>query len=1134
ADNGREELSIENRRECIRRIASFDHYAKLWDANIKRYEGSEEYINCLIENNKPVQDELKKPGAQRSLERVNALQHLVSMKSEDLKRRKLDFDPELTAQITDAERQYEYGDMVLEEMDRAKEFFTKHHGDFLRASSEILRQNQSVNETKKYIFTPEETLNLRREKAKADFYLNQLEDKLAARLNEKQVKSIFERFNRMAEEKGFAVRANWHTDEDAAKNFKNIRLAADNEHTPLYFEAIMAEAVNFGDVLEGLADEMDAVRLPSELSLEEMSDYPEQQRIADLKTGVNADQNLNADEKQKKNDMLDKVNKYLAVRKESVYKYLSDAEERTGITGMEYINASQDNDIYHDERYNNMTVMKGVAPNAIAVIPPEKEQALNDLLADPPAISKDVADNVAKIVQKMEEYGMITGNQNMEQSKKYYGYIKLAEARKNLKTAVEKGDMAEIETATAAYEVEHRHVEEIQEMIRRSFPDDLFAPGNVDTIRNEEIPPEFSTDMVTDMKFNGIFQVAEYSKRCGVSVQDFLANPGKSIMDHYKRSAVEKGLDSKTKDHKNFMESFNYLINAEEADMSLAYMNEVVGGRVPISMDRALQPVILLETDPGRRAEQFRYLDRIKPLGEAYAANEEIALRFVNNVYTMYGSNIGKENFDRLVNGLKSAFLEGSPIQKRHLGLPVVDENGIGREDAFNYDNVLNQKDRYNVITENYHKALADAQKCDIPAAKLLMQSALFDYLMAHPEDMDNPVYKDFEKLAINAGKDLGLPQEDSAKLVSNYNTWRDSISSERRMMAQIAAESDREVDLRIRDLQKPLSEKLGAARNRVSYRPGREPQEVQDLKDEIKEIADARIQELIDAYRAKQITESYLKERYAQLDALRKDTTIDISKRNLPDIVAPHGSEQYEKDMALINDRVRNKAWTGNLRSLDAYIEYRLSQDPNLEKGDLSNEQWRDAWQNAIRVEAVKQRGQVEDDLPAGIVEPYAEIARESLKNNIINNGQDGPQVEEIPEPMEQKKGDRKFYDEISKGLAGEDVQERPVELGLPVYRSASESYLINNMRVRVDSWENGEAGKNLYGYVANLVAIQLIEGRDGRVPGRMTFQGFSKKMRDDASFRAVVKPLFDEVYNEYRDYKQRYDAASPQEKEN
>ncbi|MBQ8116926.1 MAG: hypothetical protein IJ147_02515 [Lachnospiraceae bacterium] len=1142
AENGTP-LSDKDRERYIAQIAAFDHYAQLWSDNRKAYENSEIYQNFVEENM------TKMVAKETTPEDRMALEHYA----EDFDRVAQDMAPGLAEEILDNERQYAFGEAAVEDLAALRAFYQKHVALYREADAAYHAEKNAQGQ---YVVTSEQALATQQKKAEAEYRLDKMTQLLVQGMTEAQGKRVFERYNAQAAQKGSEL-LRW----DAKSGMKNLEYAGsrtimNNAAPDLYYDLLFDEAAKGAVHIKGAGEKLKQLKLPTEWTLEERSDYPLKDKIEALKHSFRTrrKEEREAAEKEGKpfaedelipveevEAMLDTVNSHLSVRKDAFQKFIHDHEDRIHVSAVLEYHTMHSMNEYHGAGYEDMGefhVYGGIITTM--VIKPEKEQMVDQLLQDPPEISEDVAVNAAGIIHRMEEYGFITGQSIAEQGTKVYGYEKLLAAKKELQKAVEDGDLEKIAEANEAYEKVHAQVQEIHDMIRKAFPGETFVPGNVDTIRTfgkDAIPVEFSGDYLTDSKFNGLFQVGEYAKRLGVSIEDYLKNPGKCMYESFQKIIAEKGVESITKDHKNFMESFNDLMEKEEEGLSNNFMKATTGGEVGLAVGRGLQGVFLLESDPHKREEMMRYQQHVIQLVNVLINKEVNEMKFYNDAFTQiaFGRNMEPELVARMKNGLKAAFLEGGPITKKHLPYVHTDEKGVRISDPLNYQGLLSQKDQYANLTKQYTEILADAKNCEYSMVKTLIQEAMLDYLMAHPEDRERKEYKDLEQLALGAVKDLEISAGEASVNENRYHKWQTAIEAEQKSLAQRELDDDnlfrKEYMAKQAKLTKLIKLESKKSRSSGSLKPIEESKEVRELKEELREMIDERMQQLADGYRAKEVTETYLVARYEQLTALRDDLTKNIKKESLPEFVSTVDPEQRKADLQMINERVQNRAYEGHLKSLEAYISFRLEQEPNLERGDLSNEEWREAYNSAIRTDAAQYRNLT--PLPGQVRDSVRSVGLPNMENDLgaeadldpdalQNREQDVRQsVRQSNAEVDNRGRHTEFYQEIAEHLE-EDVKERQVHLsGIELSRDMKISILERTLTDNIADIKDPEVGKDveekLLKAIAHPVALELIQSRGGVVPAGMGEVGFVKKMAQDKSFKAVVKPLLEEIHEEW-----------------
>ncbi len=1138
AENGTP-LTDRERERCIAQVAAFDHYAKMWSDNRKAYEESQAYQDFVKENM------TKMVARETSPEERLALEHYA----EDFDRIAQEIDPSLAEEIMDNDRQYAFGEAAARDLAALRDYYQKQITLYREARAAYHAEKNAQGQ---YVVTPEQALATKQQTAAAEYRLEVLSEKLCQSLTEAQGKRIFERFNENAARWGHPPLV-WRQED----GIRNLILVASPEGllAPVldqYFGLIFDELAKAAAPVQGTAEGLEQLKLPTEWTLEEKSDYPQKEKLEALKQAFRRQRKEEREAAEQEgrpyaedelipeeevDALLDTVNSHLSQRKETLEKFINEHEDRIHVSAVLEYHTLQSMNQYHGKGYGDMTdayEYGGAIVNR--VIKPEKAEMVDQILADPPEISEDVARNAVDIIHKMEEYGFITGQSGAEQGTKIYGYQKLVTAKKELQAAVDSGDIEKIAAANEAYEKVHAQVQEIHEMIRKAFPGEVFVAGNVDTIRNTgdtAIPVEFSGDYLTDSKFNGLFQVGDYAKRLGVSIEEYLRNPGKCMYESFQKTIAQKGVEAFTKEHKNFMESFNEFIEQEDMGLSNNFMKATTGGEVGLAVGRGLQGVFLLETDPHRREEMMRYQQHVGQLVDVLINKEVNELKFYNDAFTQvhFGKNMEADLVERMKDGLKAAFLEGGPIKKKHLPYVHMDERGVRIPDPLNYQGLLEKKDQYANLTKQYNEIIEDAKNCEYSMVKSLVQEAMLDYLMAHPEDRERQEYKDLEQLALGADKDLGIDANHVTANTDRYRKWQTAFDAEQKSLAQRELDADNQFrkeymakQAKLNKLESKLVSRKGESKELTEMMNER----VQELRRELTEMINERMQQLADGYRAKEVTESYLVKRYEQLTALGADLTKNIKKEALPEFMSTIDPEQRARDLKMINERVQNRAYEGHLKSLEDYIRFRLEQDPNLERDDLNNEEWSAAYSSAIRTEATQDRGLT--PLP-GKVKESLQDPKQAEKLGDVNIEPEGRQS--VRQADEGRNRHAEFYQDMAEHLGADDSKRQFKLQGIDLMRAGYRDNLEKTILENIPKWKDPEAGekaeKELLRAIAYPVALDLIKSRDGVVPAGMNDIVFVNKMMRDKSFQAVVKPLLEEIHEEWAEHQKQLADGEP-----
>ena len=253
--------------------------------------------------------------------------------------------------------------------------------------------------------------------------------------------------------------------------------------------------------------------------------------------------------------------------------------------------------------------------------------------------------------------------------------------------------MKKIKEANQKFEGERQKMREIFDMTEQAFSHTVFTPGNIDSSRNGFIPPEFNLNIVTDSRVNGLYQTACLAEKLGVSPEEFVENPGKHILNYIQKGIKEKGFDAvnKLEGKSGFMASYRALYNkgisfgghgSVEKDIDL------YGSSMMIM--RGLDGFVMYDETREAVINNLSYETIVGEMAQTLMKNEQT---YESAVHTII-NNDNETNKEKLREGLKSAFIEGGNIEKKHLPLDVYDENGKLLPKP-TYQNALDAKNKY-------------------------------------------------------------------------------------------------------------------------------------------------------------------------------------------------------------------------------------------------------------------------------------------------------------------------------------------------------------------------------------------------------------------------------------------------------
>ena len=100
--------------------------------------------------------------------------------------------------------------------------------------------------------------------------------------------------------------------------------------------------------------------------------------------------------------------------------------------------------------------------------------------------------------------------------------------------------------------------------------------------------------------------------------------------------------------------------------------------------------------------------------------------------------------------------------------------------------------------------------------------------------------------------------------------------------------------------------------------------------------------------------------------------------------------------------------------------------------------------------------------------------------------------------------------------------LQQKKLVLG-GIERKLGETYINVEAALKenliTDADLKDYAYSPVYNIVANAIALDIVERReDHKVPGGLSFWGFQRTLAQFQGFRNVVRPLIDEIYEQYR----------------
>ena len=1054
AEKGEIELSQEDRVKCSEAIATFHRFNTLWEENYKDFAASEGYAQAAVKmmTDKRIALKAKDFTLDKIAENSMNIYTWNNIKIPD----------EFVDGLLNENLRMEYSEQLTSDLDEIKKIISER----LNVYQQDIEYNTEI---KGDYLNPKNTFDVyfesNRKLVDHEHCLNEYSKILANSLSDNQITNIINRYNELAKSKNWTS-VTKRADYDINRIFSQLNPSRRmGEQTWAFYNIIFEEYEKAPAQLEGVLGQFKEVKSIGELTIDDCVEHPYAKKIEALKK-----KNITESTKA----MLDEVNERLASRTEDAY---------------HTINAYNDPAAAMDQISNKALIA--------------------DTSNDPakPEFPEDTKALILETVAKMKQHGILTGGSKAEQDVKVYAHKNLLEAKLNLKNAVNSGDISKIDDANTAYEIELNAMQDIFDFVKEKFGQRNMVPLNLDTLRNPDIPPEFSLDHHTDSIVNGIYVLAEHCDNIGVSLEDYLNDPLGVETKYCDEGIKANSFDNFTNDKMTFAESMQKAFELSEKEISNpSFITNMYGASLGNAVGRPYDTVALLTNDSSKLEQLYRQKSNLlKPMDKKMT--EEID--FICSLYHASDrwDRLGADVKTSMMNGFKTAFLSGGPLKREHINAIVMDKKATVLKDGSTYKDALQVRNKYDDIAETYKKSIASV-KGNSFAAKItskVMTESMYDYLMAHPEDRNLESYKNLLKVAKSA--------PNSAEMYDNYKKWQTNFKKKANELSKAAKTADHEFDIEFKQLQKDYKR----YRN-MPLMSGND--QLEEVKDSMKAMIDSRISDLIDAYRYKEITETYLMERYKQLMQLKDNPMQKLP--GLPKFVDESSPEKAAKDLELINSHVQDRAWEGHLSSLDKFAAWRVNhvtvlnaegqaevrEEKNLDVKDLSYDEWELAYKNEIR------RQKIDTPLPGGIIDPKAA----EKKNPELKLNQD--------EKKKQEQNNQLMDDIVANGLTGGPVQTQKnqhhrmnIEGLIPYVRDNLRSELFNRSLVmdEMDDKTHMTNKEYLMNEISRMVVLDIVKRR-GTVPNGLGLMEFQGMLKMDECFRSVTMPLLEAVQEEAR----------------
>ena len=1058
-------IAPEERQRLENRIASFGYYATHWNDHMQSMRKSEEFKKEVDELPERLVDEADRTN------NPNLLIGISPMK-ETAERRFLRPDPVMLEELRSDVR-FAKG----EHLQKNVETFETQLRDAVRQSrdSRAIVQKAGMNYTGEV--SPkqlsEEWHNLEVSSWKLDTLLKET----GGRLNKAIISEIYDTYNQTAREKGWKELSFGEKDSLRMSLLKVDNRMRDPEMVDVFHQAIVNTLHVHPEVTMGLWEKPEIFTFPEDRHFRQNEVYPKKEKIDKLKQNAS----------QQDQEMLDEANLLLGERNPEIVTPISKAHKVKEVNGFLEQRACKGQPGFDPEKecFTNVTEKRDVIDGdyEYGMITQETREEVQRLLANPPKLSDNVKDYALPALDLMQKFGMINADAPLEQTVKFYSHHRVAQARMALGEAVDSGDLAKIRECSEVVKNEMLRERQVADILKAGFGDSYVMPDNLDSLREETVPMEITRDYGTDSRMNGLYLVGATAAKLGVKPEEYIADPAKYILKGVKDNIEKNGFNAGAREGRNFFERLeNLYAIGENADgkegREAAYGSAMTAD---LYVSRCLDGIYKLEDNPEKNREQIVYKRKLGQLVEQMA-NREYCYMLAVYEMAQEKSKATPEFVHDMREGLKCAFLEGGAIEKRHIALPYTTPEGVAQENDKSYRKALETKGAYEQIISEYRKNLPNAKESGSTLPKQLIQETMFDYLMAHPEDRNTAAYKNLEKVAKNAGKEMGLPepQNEAEKRRSpqaRYEQWQKDFVQEQKELQDALHDRDNMLNDELKAIQKSYRT------NSISDRAN--PDLEEQFRDRIGTLVQRRETELLEARDRGEVTDHYLKLRIRDLEQLVKNPLAKIQEP--PKLLGTPDSELYAEDMARINRRVSCNFGTGELRDLDSFKTWKKGQEgADMETlAELSETEWKQMFRNEMSRRMEQARRANPKSEPDWV-----------RKQRIVTERRGAELAESEQTRKEEMAGlSEQSYQRLEKMLKNDALMEKLSQ-----------------------AKPDAKALRQVADAVAEPLAYEIVRKQNGIIPGDVPMDRFIKQVQENPGFRRVVQPVLKDVIDERR----------------
>ena len=589
----------------------------------------------------------------------------------------------------------------------------------------------------------------------------------------------------------------------------------------------------------------------------------------------------------------------------------------------------------------------------------------------------------------------------------------------------------------------------------------------------------------------------------------------------------KNGFDAKCASFKNVSEAFNHY--ADMADTDVVYKEIFSDYRIFYGVTRPLESLYHLEANKELRNDLTRQSLIVNDLAEMRGEQETAAAGVISK-FIKDGDSMGEEANRRFREGIKTALISGGKLEKKYL--PIIDtyENGVEKPDTVNYEEALAVPNGYRSLITMYKANESDALQNSYMGK--LLEESLFDYLKAHPEDMEKQEYKELEKVALDAGFYLDVKTTQA----SEYQTFKNQYNQKATELANAVKTDETAFNKDIVKIQKDLKKALKDQRSLNNSRMDtvKIDAEVKKLENKLANAIDKRLIILNNEYALGKVTPSYLKTRHQQLKALKQNPA-NTDYLKIPEFVSKK-AEETAADATIIRKNVTGKLFSGHVKNLETFKEWKMHEEAP-EWDFMGNEKPRIEYENQLSAEAWQKEYEKEIIKTAQITMPAGTTKTAVIARNVQKRNEEFEKsILNEKTILASRVADRGNVPTVTMEDAAQTLAYRKTEMrnkfdggqaATQFIPMENEHQLPENINMNQLDHADGELftvndpmSERFYHDVAEIIALGIAENRGGKLP-EGNLEVFASQIMRDLSFRKIMLPLSDKLAEELnRDY--------------